>query len=177
MVSTAPTEVAELLDVAALGAEEGDLASGEGEDKTTPSLQADTLHLATKLLLPVVTLHQATRFLSTLKRNLVAMQVTRPETQLSTCCSSPSPASLVRTTPSTPKSLRLPLSATVKSMEVTTLTPRLSAKLSTSALLTEQEVWPSTASSVPTEPSSTRTTSSATGGSTSTAPPPRISGV
>ena len=39
MVSTAPTEVAELLAVAELGAEEGDLASGEGEDKTTPSLQ------------------------------------------------------------------------------------------------------------------------------------------
>merc|ERR1712233_65903 len=34
---------------------------------------------------------------------------------------------------------------------------------------------PSTASSVPTEPSSTRTTSSATGGSTLTAPPPRTS--
>merc|ERR1712203_1242498 len=33
------------------------------------------------------------------------------------------------------------------------------------------EVSPSTASSAPTEPSSTRTTSSATGGSTSTAPP------
>ena len=37
-VSTAPTEVAELA-AAELGAEEGDLASGEGEDKTTPSLQ------------------------------------------------------------------------------------------------------------------------------------------
>merc|ERR1719336_1382516 len=60
-------------------------------------------------------------------------------------------------------------------MEVTTLTPRLSAKLSTSALLTEPVVWPSTASSVPTELSSTRTTSSATGGSTSTAPRPRVS--
>merc|ERR1712226_1149543 len=39
----------------------------------------------------------------------------------------------------------------------------------------EPEVWPSTASSVPTELCSTRTTSSATGGSTLTAPPPRIS--
>merc|ERR1719350_1988010 len=36
-------------------------------------------------------------------------------------------------------------------------------------------VSPSTASSAPTEPSSTRTTSSATGGSTLTAPPPRTS--
>merc|ERR1712226_1188644 len=59
--------------------------------------------------------------------------------------------------------------------EVTTLTPRLSARLSTSALLMEPEVWPSTASSVPTDLSSTRTTSSATGGSTSTAPPPMSS--
>ena len=62
-----------------------------------------------------------------------------------------------------------------KYFQVTTLTPRLSAKLSTSALLTELEVWPSTASSVPTVLSSTRTTSSATGGSTSTAPPLRSS--
>merc|ERR1719336_1396279 len=60
-------------------------------------------------------------------------------------------------------------------MEVTTLTPRLSAKLSTSAPLTEPVVWPSTASSAPTGLSSTRTTSSATGGSTSTAPGPRVS--
>merc|ERR1712223_2326604 len=37
------------------------------------------------------------------------------------------------------------------------------------------EVSPSTASSAPTEPSSTRTTSSAIGGSTSTAPPLRSS--
>merc|ERR1712226_210461 len=59
--------------------------------------------------------------------------------------------------------------------EVTTLTPRLSARLSTSALLMEPEVWPSTASSAPMVLSSTRTTSSATGGSTSTAPPPRSS--
>merc|ERR1712128_171769 len=39
----------------------------------------------------------------------------------------------------------------------------------------ELEVWPSTSSSVPTEPSSTRTTLSVTGGSTSTAPPLRSS--
>merc|ERR1739836_303315 len=60
-------------------------------------------------------------------------------------------------------------------LQVTTLTPRPSARLSTSAPLTAPEVWPSTASSAPTEPSSTRTTSSATGGSTLTAPPPRSS--
>merc|ERR1719188_1542936 len=47
-------------------------------------------------------------------------------------------------------------------MEVTTLTPRPSARCSTSALLTALEVWPSTASS-------------ATGGSTLTAPLPRTS--
>merc|ERR1712150_299963 len=64
---------------------------------------------------------------------------------------------------------------TGKLMEVTTLTPRLSAKCPTSALLTELAVWPSTASSAPTGLSSTRTTSSATGGSTSTAPRPRVS--
>ena len=60
-------------------------------------------------------------------------------------------------------------------LKVTTLTPRLSARLSTSAQLMGLEVSPSTASSAPTELSSTRTTSSATGGSTSTAPPPRSS--
>merc|ERR1712066_48919 len=62
-------------------------------------------------------------------------------------------------------------------MEVTTLTPRPSARCSTSAPLTAPEVWPSTASSAPTELSSTRTTSSATGGSTLTAPPPLTSTV
>merc|ERR1712233_20124 len=64
---------------------------------------------------------------------------------------------------------------TVKLMEVTTPTVRLSARSSTSVPLMEPVVFPSTASSVPTEPSSTRTTSSATGGSTLTAPPPRTS--
>ena len=59
--------------------------------------------------------------------------------------------------------------------QVTTPTPRPSARLSTSAPLTELAASPSTASSAPTELSSTRTTSSATGGSTSTAPPPRTS--
>merc|ERR1719145_161115 len=117
----------------------------------------------------------ATMFLSTLKRNLVAIKRMKPEIQLSTCCSSPSLESPVRTIPSTPKSLRLPSPATDKLMEVTTLTLRLSARSSTSALLTELVVLPSTASSAPTVLSSTRTTSSATGGSTSTAPPPRSS--
>ena len=60
-------------------------------------------------------------------------------------------------------------------LKVTTLTPRLSARLSTSAQLMGLEVSPSTASSAPTELSSTRTTSSATGGSTLTAPLLRIS--
>merc|ERR1719220_3104277 len=65
--------------------------------------------------------------------------------------------------------LRPHFHAMVRWMAVTTLTPRLSAKLSTSALLTELVVWPSTASSVPTELSSTRTTSSATGAASSPA--------
>merc|ERR1711936_600127 len=85
------------------------------------------------------------------------------------------PVFLVRTTQSTPRPPRLPSPATARLTEVTTLMRRLNARCSTSALLTEPEVWLSTASSAPTEPSSTRTTSSATGGSTSTAPPPRIS--
>merc|ERR1712227_91833 len=46
---------------------------------------------------------------------------------------------------------------------------RLSVKFSTSVLLMELEVLPSTASCAPTEQSSTRTTSSVTGGSTLTA--------
>ncbi len=50
------------------------------------------------------------------------------------------------------------------------LTLRLNARSSISALLTVKEVFPSTVSSVQTEPSSIRTTSSVTGGSTLTAP-------
>ena len=52
--------------------------------------------------------------------------------------------------------------------QATMLTRTLSAKFSTSVLPRR----PSTASSAPTEPSSTRSTSSATGGSTSTVPSP-----
>merc|ERR1740128_322267 len=55
------------------------------------------------------------------------------------------------------------------------LTLRLNVKHSTFAQLMELEVWPSTASSVLMVHSSTRTTSSVTGGSTLTAPLPRIS--
>merc|ERR1712106_1320144 len=60
-------------------------------------------------------------------------------------------------------------------MEVTMLTLRLNVKHSTFAQLMELEVWPSTASSVLMVHSSTRTTSSVTGGLTLTAPLPRIS--
>merc|ERR1711892_767066 len=60
-------------------------------------------------------------------------------------------------------------------MEVTMLTLRLNVKHSTFAQLMELEVWPSTASSVLMVHSSTRTTSSVTGGSTLIAPLPRIS--
>jgi len=52
---------------------------------------------------------------------------------------------------------------------------RLSVKFSTSVLLMELEVLPSTASCAPMELCSTRTTSSATGGSTLTALQPRNS--
>merc|ERR1712012_1176138 len=55
------------------------------------------------------------------------------------------------------------------------LIQKLSVKHSTSALLMVLEVLPSTASSVPMELSSTRTTSSVTGGSTLTALKPRVS--
>merc|ERR1711892_1650576 len=55
------------------------------------------------------------------------------------------------------------------------LTLKPNAKLSTFAQLMELEVWPSTASSVLMVHSSTRTTSSVTGGSTLTAPLLRIS--
>merc|ERR1719499_2593025 len=58
-------------------------------------------------------------------------------------------------------------------MEVTMLIQKLNAKLSTSVPLMVPEALPSTASCVPTEPFSTRTTSSATGGLTLTAPPLR----
>merc|ERR1712083_1235653 len=75
----------------------------------------------------------------------------------------------VKITQSSPKPQKLPSLATARLMEVTTLTRRPSARSSTSAQLMELEVLPSTASSVPTEPSSTRTISSATGGSMSIA--------
>merc|ERR1719384_2202509 len=91
------------------------------------------------------------------------------------CSRPPSPGCPERTIPSTPRFPSLDFLVRARLTEVTTLTPRLSARSSTSALLTEPEVWPSTASSVPTELSSTRTTSSATGGSTSTVPRPRVS--
>merc|ERR1712117_868237 len=58
-------------------------------------------------------------------------------------------------------------------MEVTMLIQKLNAKLSTSVPLMVPEALPSTVSCVPTEPFSTRTTSSATGGLTLTAPPLR----
>merc|ERR1712117_389769 len=58
-------------------------------------------------------------------------------------------------------------------MEVTMLIQKLNAKLSTSVQLMVPEALPSTASCVPTELFSTRTTSSVTGGLTLTAPPLR----
>merc|ERR1712117_910256 len=58
-------------------------------------------------------------------------------------------------------------------MEVTMLIQKLNAKLSTSVPLMVPEALPSTASCVPTELFSTRTTSSVTGGLTLTAPPLR----
>merc|ERR1712200_321897 len=79
-----------------------------------------------------------------------------------------------RTIPSTLRCRRPVSPATVRSMVATTLTPRPSARSSTSVQLTVRAVWPSTPSSAPTAPSSTRTTSSATGGSTLTAPRPRL---
>merc|ERR1719232_404111 len=82
-----------------------------------------------------------------------------------------SPECPARITPSLPRFPSLASLVTVRWTEVTTPTPRLSARLSTSAQPMVLEVSPSTASSAPTEPSSTRTTSSATGGSTLTAPP------
>merc|ERR1711976_1115182 len=56
----------------------------------------------------------------------------------------------------------------VRLMEDIMLTVRQSVRYSTSVQLMELVVWPSTASSAPTEPSSTRTTSSVTGGLTLT---------
>merc|ERR1712008_313656 len=80
-----------------------------------------------------------------------------------------------KTTLSMLRFLNLDLSVMVKLMEVTMLTLRLNVKHSTFAQLMEREVWPSTASSVLMVHSSTRTTSSVTGGSTLTAPLPRNS--
>merc|ERR1719291_1573679 len=94
---------------------------------------------------------------------------------LSPCSRDPFLVCPGRTTPSTLKFQSQDLFATVRWTEVIMRTLRLSARRSTSARPMAPVGSPSTASSVPTEPSSTRTTSSATGGSTSTAPPPRSS--
>merc|ERR1712008_20151 len=93
----------------------------------------------------------------------------------SPCSRAPSLVCPGRTTPSTPRFQSQDLLATVRWTEVTTRTLRLSARRSTSARPMAPVDSPSTAFSAPTEPSSTRTTSSATGGSTLTAPPPRSS--
>ena len=84
-----------------------------------------------------------------------------------------SQASPGTTTLSSPRSPIHPSSATARPMEATTLTPRLSARPSTSALGTVPAASPSTASSAPTAPSSTSSTSSVTGGSMWTAPLPK----
>merc|ERR1719244_2062813 len=76
---------------------------------------------------------------------------------------------LEKTTQSLLRFLNLDLVVKDKLMEVTMLTQRPSAKHSTSAQLMEPEDWLSTVSFVPMVPSSTRTTSSVTGGSTLTA--------
>merc|ERR1719234_1602216 len=93
----------------------------------------------------------------------------------SPCSRAPSPVCQGRTTPSMLRCQSQGLVARVRWTEVTTRTLRLSARLSTSARPMALVGSPSTASSAPTEPSSTRTTSSATGGSTLTAPPLRSS--
>ena len=80
-----------------------------------------------------------------------------------------------KTTLSMLRFLNLDSAVKAKWMEVTMLTPRLSARHSIFAQLMELEVWPSTASSVLMVHSSTRTTSSVIGGSTLTAPLPRTS--
>merc|ERR1719483_1771229 len=71
-----------------------------------------------------------------------------------------------KTTQSILRFLNLDSAVTVKLMEVTMRTLRLNVKHSTIAQLMELEVWQSTASSVLMEHSSTRITSSVTGGST-----------
>merc|ERR1712172_220508 len=93
----------------------------------------------------------------------------------SPCSRAPSLVCPGRTTPSMLRCQSQGLVARVRWTEVTTRTLRLSARLSTSARPMALVGSPSTASSAPTEPSSTRTTSSATGGSTLTAPPLRSS--
>merc|ERR1719504_270304 len=93
----------------------------------------------------------------------------------SPCSRAPSLVCPERTTPSMLRCQSQGLVARVRWTEVTTRTLRLSARLSTSARPMALVGSPSTASSAPTEPSSTRTTSSATGGSTLTAPPLRSS--
>ena len=78
---------------------------------------------------------------------------------------------LVKTTPSLQRFQRHRFPVTVRLMEGITQTQRGSASLSTSAPAMEMEASQSFPSSAPTEPSSTSSTLSATGGSMSIAPP------
>merc|ERR1711962_43610 len=88
---------------------------------------------------------------------------------------STSPALRVRTIPSTPRSHRPDLTATEEWREATMLTLRLSVRPSIFVPTMERAEGGPTACCAPTAPSSTRAPSSATGGSTSTAPRPRVS--
>merc|ERR550517_1025474 len=91
------------------------------------------------------------------------------------CLRKPFRESPEKITQSMPRSPSLALPVTDRLTEDTMPTPRRSARSSTFARPMALVASPSTASSAPTKPSSTRTTSSATGGSTLTAPQLRSS--
>ena len=99
------------------------------------------------------------------KLNMAAV----PRMTILQCWKKPFQAFQDKIIPFTLKFLKQVSPVLAKSMEVTTVIPRRSAKCSTSARTMDKEVSANTRSCVPTEPSSTKNTSFVIGGSTSTA--------
>lgn len=121
--------------------------------------------VSTKEAEEVVEVKVSTKEAEEARLNMTAV----PRMTILQCWKKPSPAFQDKIIPFTLKFLKQVSPVLAKSMEVTTVIPRRSAKCSTSARTMDKEVSANTRSCVPTEPSSTKNTSFVIGGSTSTA--------
>ena len=121
--------------------------------------------VSTKEAEEVVEVKVSTKEAEEARLNMTAV----PRMTILQCWKKPSPAFQDKIIPFTLKFLKQVSPVLAKSMEVTTVIPRRSAKCSTFARTMDKEVSANTRSCVPTEPSSTKNTSFVIGGSTSTA--------